>query len=206
MPRCVSRRGRSSAIGRSSWTITSMLPEAPGGIRYLRSVDLVALKRLAPTYHDVGDLSRRIAGAQPGVALPEFLARCRFSSRAACCGMRRPERLCPRRCRCGRNGSRHAGKPTQRADSRLRRPRMRRHAPKPDAAQQTPPQTPPSHRDAGACHYRQAGIRRRDSDHEPDGEEACGACHKPRTTRGGCRASRTGAPRRKAGRKPSGGW
>ncbi len=55
-----------------------MLPEAPGGIRYLRSVDLVALKRMAPTYHDVGDLCEAVEGAQPGVALPDILGALSF--------------------------------------------------------------------------------------------------------------------------------
>ena len=55
-----------------------MLPEAPGGIRYLRSVDLVALKRMAPTYHDVGDLCEAVERAQPGVALPDILGALSF--------------------------------------------------------------------------------------------------------------------------------
>jgi flavin-dependent dehydrogenase len=55
-----------------------MLPEAPGGIRYLRSVDLIALRRLASSHHDVGDLCEAIERAQPGVALPDILGALSF--------------------------------------------------------------------------------------------------------------------------------
>ena len=55
-----------------------ILPEVPAGIRYLRSVDLVALRQMAPKYHDVGDLCDAVARAQPGVALPDILGALSF--------------------------------------------------------------------------------------------------------------------------------
>jgi hypothetical protein len=55
-----------------------MLPEAPGGIRYLRSVDLVALRRMASMYQDVGDLCEAVERTQPGVALPDILGALSF--------------------------------------------------------------------------------------------------------------------------------
>ena len=55
-----------------------MLPEAPGGIRYLRSVDLVVLRQMASRHHDVGDLCEAVERAQPGVALPDILGALSF--------------------------------------------------------------------------------------------------------------------------------
>ncbi len=49
------------------------LPAWPGGVRYLRGVDLVSLMRLAPSHTDVGDLAEAFAGAHGPVALPDFL-------------------------------------------------------------------------------------------------------------------------------------
>lgn len=45
----------------------------PGGIRYLRNVDLVALTRLAPRHNDVGKLFEAFTLGQPDVPLPDFL-------------------------------------------------------------------------------------------------------------------------------------
>jgi flavin-dependent dehydrogenase len=50
------------------------LAECPEGVRYLRSVDLVELVRLAPHHTDVGDLYGTVLRQQPGVRLPDFLA------------------------------------------------------------------------------------------------------------------------------------
>jgi hypothetical protein len=50
-----------------------VLPSWPDGIRYLRSVDLVALVRTAPAHRDVGDLCEAMTRLQPGVPLPDML-------------------------------------------------------------------------------------------------------------------------------------
>ena len=55
-----------------------MLAEAPNGLRYLRSIDLVALRRMAPAYQDVGDLCEAVERAQPGVSLPDILGALSF--------------------------------------------------------------------------------------------------------------------------------
>jgi len=49
------------------------LPAWPGGVRYLRGVDLVSLVRLAPAHADVGDLIEAFAREHGPVALPDFL-------------------------------------------------------------------------------------------------------------------------------------
>lgn len=49
------------------------LPVWPGGLRYLRGVDLVELLRLAPLHHDAGELYRALGVGHPQVALPDFL-------------------------------------------------------------------------------------------------------------------------------------
>jgi flavin-dependent dehydrogenase len=49
------------------------LPAWPGGIRYLRDVDLVMLATLATRYSDVGDLCEAMTRAQPQVILPNVL-------------------------------------------------------------------------------------------------------------------------------------
>lgn len=49
------------------------LPAWPGGLRYLRSVDLVGLTELAPRHRDVGDLYAAFVQAHRDVALPDFL-------------------------------------------------------------------------------------------------------------------------------------
>jgi len=49
------------------------LPAWPGGVHYLRSVDLVALTRLAPQHRDVGDLYTAFVQATREVPLPDFL-------------------------------------------------------------------------------------------------------------------------------------
>ncbi|HKW03324.1 MAG TPA: tryptophan 7-halogenase [Vicinamibacterales bacterium] len=49
------------------------LPGWPGGLRYLRSVDLVGLTNLAPHHRDVGDLYAAFVQAHREVALPDFL-------------------------------------------------------------------------------------------------------------------------------------
>jgi flavin-dependent dehydrogenase len=49
------------------------LPAWPGGLRYLRSVDLVGLTELAPHHRDVGDLYAAFVQAHRDVALPDFL-------------------------------------------------------------------------------------------------------------------------------------
>jgi flavin-dependent dehydrogenase len=55
-----------------------MLAEAPHGIRYLRSIDLIALRRMATAYRDVGDLCAAVERAQPGVSLPDILGALSF--------------------------------------------------------------------------------------------------------------------------------
>ena len=49
------------------------LPPWPGGVRYLRNIDLLLLLRLAPEHRDVGDLYDAMFREQPGVSLPDFL-------------------------------------------------------------------------------------------------------------------------------------
>ena len=49
------------------------LPAWPIGLRYLRSVDLVELTRLAPQHRDVGELYTAFVHAHREVALPDFL-------------------------------------------------------------------------------------------------------------------------------------
>lgn len=49
------------------------LPAWPGGLRYIRNVDLVLVTRLAVAHHDVGDLYAAVVRIQPGVSLPDFL-------------------------------------------------------------------------------------------------------------------------------------
>jgi flavin-dependent dehydrogenase len=49
------------------------LPAWPGGVRYLRNIDLLLLLRLAPEHRDVGALYDALFNAQPGVSLPDFL-------------------------------------------------------------------------------------------------------------------------------------
>jgi len=48
-------------------------PAWPGGLRYLRNIDLLALVRLAPEHRDVGDLYDALFQVHPGVSLPDFL-------------------------------------------------------------------------------------------------------------------------------------
>ena len=48
-------------------------PDWPGGVRYLRNIDLVALVRLAPDHRDAGTLYESLFAAHPGVSLPDFL-------------------------------------------------------------------------------------------------------------------------------------
>jgi flavin-dependent dehydrogenase len=50
-----------------------VLPCWPGGVRYLRNVDLLALWRAAPVHTDIGDLCAALEKRQPGVALPDVL-------------------------------------------------------------------------------------------------------------------------------------
>jgi FADH2-dependent halogenase len=50
-----------------------IVPACPGGIRYLRNVDLVALTRLAPRHSDAGEMFEAFGRGQPDVALPDFL-------------------------------------------------------------------------------------------------------------------------------------
>jgi len=50
-----------------------LLPAWPGGIRYLRNIDLLLLLRLAPEHRDVGALYDAMFREQPGVSLPDFL-------------------------------------------------------------------------------------------------------------------------------------
>ena len=49
------------------------LPAWPGGVRYLRNIDLLLLMRLATEHHDVGALYEAMFRAQPGVSLPDYL-------------------------------------------------------------------------------------------------------------------------------------
>jgi hypothetical protein len=49
------------------------LPRWPGGVRWLRGVDLVNLTRAAPLHRDIGDLYATVTKATPGVTLPDFL-------------------------------------------------------------------------------------------------------------------------------------
>jgi len=48
-------------------------PEIPGGIRYCRNVDLVAIARLAPDYEQVPDLFEAYNRTSPPAPLPDFL-------------------------------------------------------------------------------------------------------------------------------------
>ena len=50
-----------------------ILPAWPDGIRYLRSVDLLALLRLAPEHTDAGELFEVFAREHPGVILPDVV-------------------------------------------------------------------------------------------------------------------------------------
>jgi len=45
----------------------------PGGLRYLRNIDLLALVRLAPEHQDVGELYDALFRAHPGLSLPDYL-------------------------------------------------------------------------------------------------------------------------------------
>ena len=49
------------------------LPAWPGGVRYLRNIDLLLLMRLATEHQDVGALYDAMFREQPGVSLPDFL-------------------------------------------------------------------------------------------------------------------------------------
>ena len=49
------------------------LPAWPGGLRYIRNIDLVLVTRLAVAHHDVGDLYEAVVRIQPGASLPDFL-------------------------------------------------------------------------------------------------------------------------------------
>ena len=49
------------------------LPAWPGGLRYIRNIDLVLVMRLAEAHRDVGDLYEAVVRVQPGVSLPDFL-------------------------------------------------------------------------------------------------------------------------------------
>jgi flavin-dependent dehydrogenase len=49
------------------------LPAWPGGVRYLRNIDLLLLMRLATEHQDVGTLYDAMFREQPGVSLPDFL-------------------------------------------------------------------------------------------------------------------------------------
>ena len=55
-----------------------ILPDAPHGLRYLRGIDVVALCRMAPKFHDIGDLCDAVERAQTGVALPDILGALSF--------------------------------------------------------------------------------------------------------------------------------
>ncbi len=48
-------------------------PAWPGGLRYLRNIDLLTLVRLAPKHRDAGELYEALFQAHPGVSLPDFL-------------------------------------------------------------------------------------------------------------------------------------
>lgn len=50
-----------------------ILPEWPGGIRYIRNVDVVLIWRLAREHRDIGELFEAVARVQPAVALPDVL-------------------------------------------------------------------------------------------------------------------------------------
>lgn len=50
-----------------------ILPAWPGGLRYIRNVDVVLTWRLAQEHRDIGELFEAIATAQPGIALPDVL-------------------------------------------------------------------------------------------------------------------------------------
>lgn len=49
------------------------LPEWPGGVRYLRDVDLVAILRRAPAFQDIGELAEAYVREHGPVALPDLL-------------------------------------------------------------------------------------------------------------------------------------
>lgn len=49
------------------------LPEWPGGVRYIRDVDLVAVLRLAPQFRDAGELAEAYVREHRPVALPDLL-------------------------------------------------------------------------------------------------------------------------------------
>jgi flavin-dependent dehydrogenase len=49
------------------------LPAWPGGVRYIRNVDVLLVMRLAEAHHDVADLYDHVVRIQPGVTLPDFL-------------------------------------------------------------------------------------------------------------------------------------
>jgi flavin-dependent dehydrogenase len=50
-----------------------VLPDAADGVRFVRGIDLLAILRVAPAFHDVGQICEAIARDQPGVALPDIL-------------------------------------------------------------------------------------------------------------------------------------
>ena len=50
-----------------------ILPGIDGGVRYLRSVDLLAVLDIAPRHDDVGDMYAHYARSFGPVALPDFL-------------------------------------------------------------------------------------------------------------------------------------
>jgi flavin-dependent dehydrogenase len=50
------------------------LPAWPGGVRYIRNVNVLLVMRLAEAHRDVGELFAALVRIQPGVTLPDFLA------------------------------------------------------------------------------------------------------------------------------------